>query len=347
MKVLVTGSSGLVGSATVRAWHELGADVVGLDNNTRQDLFGPAGDTRPNLARLQASCPRFTHRELDIRDREGVLDAFRQLTPEVVVHCAAQPSHDLAKDRVFDDFEINAVGTLNLLEATRLHAPQAAFVFASTNKVYGDRPNRLPLVERETRWDYADEADHHGIDESCPLDQCLHSLFGVSKASADLLCQEYARYFGLKVGVFRAGCITGGAHAGVPLHGFLSHLVKVAVRDETYTIIGYDGKQVRDQIHAADLAAAFVAFAEAPRPGEVYNVGGGRSNSASIRECMTLLEERLGRPVQTAYEPTPRVGDHICYLSDTRKLQAHYPGWAIRRPLTEVVDEILAAEQAR
>jgi len=347
MKVLVTGSSGLVGSATVRAWHELGAEVVGLDNNTRQDLFGPAGDTRPNLARLRASCPNFTHLELDVRDREGVLHAFREVAPEVVVHCAAQPSHDLAKDRVFDDFEINAVGTLNLLEATRLHAPEAAFVFASTNKVYGDRPNHLPLVERETRWDFADEADHHGIDESCPLDQCLHSLFGVSKASADLLCQEYARYFGLKVGVFRAGCITGGAHAGVPLHGFLSHLVKVAVRDETYTIIGYDGKQVRDQIHAADLAAAFVAFAEAPRPGEVYNVGGGRGNSASIRECMTLLEERLGRPVRTAYEPPPRVGDHICYLSDTRKLQAHYPGWSIRRPLSEVVDEILAAEQAR
>jgi CDP-paratose 2-epimerase len=347
MQVLVTGSSGLVGSEAVRAYARIGADVVGVDNNGRRDLFGPGGDTSANLAALQRDCPGLRHHDLDVRDREAVLALFAAERPEVVIHCAAQPSHDLARSRPFDDFDINAGGTLNLLEATRQHTPEAVFVFASTNKVYGDAPNELALVETETRFDYADPALHEGIDEACRIDRSLHSLFGASKAAADLYCQEYARTFGLKTGIFRAGCITGSAHAGVPLHGFLSYLVKTAARDETYTVIGHKGKQVRDQIHAADLVQAFMAFAAAPRPGEVYNIGGGRESNASILECLALLEARLGRPVRVEHEPTPRLGDHICYISDTRKLKAHYPGWRLERSLEGIVEELLAAEQAR
>lgn len=344
MKVVVTGSSGLVGSEAAIAFDADGHEVVGVDNNMRADLFGPGGDTTARRRTVEASCQRYRHAGLDIRDRQAVDSLIDAERPDIVIHCAAQPSHDLAKDRPFDDFDINASGTLNLLEACRRHVPDVRFAFASTNKVYGDAPNRMELVEKDTRWDYARPEDHDGVDESMSIDACLHSLFGASKAAADLMCQEYGRYFGMKVGVFRAGCITGSAHAGVPLHGFLSYLVKVGVSGGTYTIIGYQGKQVRDQIHAADLVRAFRAFCEAPRPGEVYNMGGGRDNSASILECMARICERTGREIEHTYEPTPRVGDHICYITNLSKFEEHYPGWSLSRSLDDILDEMVAAE---
>jgi CDP-paratose 2-epimerase len=345
MRVMVTGASGLVGSEAALAFGRDGAHVVGIDNNLRADFFGPGGDTLARRAAVEAACPAYRHVDLDIRDQEGVADLVASTRPDVVIHCAAQPSHDLAKDRPFDDFDVNARGTLNVLEALRRHAPRAVLCFASTNKVYGDAPNRLPLVELDTRWDYAHAEDREGIDEGLSIDGCLHSLFGVSKAAADLLCQEYGRNFGLNVGVFRAGCITGSAHAGVPLHGFLSYLVKVCVRREPYTILGFKGKQVRDQIHAADLVRAFRCFVEAPRPGEVYNIGGGRENSASILECISRIEARLGTRAETRYVEEPRVGDHICYITNLGKLRAHYPTWSLERSLDDILDEMVAAER--
>ena len=347
MKVLVTGSNGLVGSEAVLYYDRQGASVLGIDNNMRRDFFGPAGDTAWMLQTLQRSCKHFTHRDIDIRNRAAIFDLFRKEKPDIIIHCAAQPSHDLAKDRPLDDFEVNALGTLNVLEATRQNVPNSVFVFASTNKVYGDAPNEVTVKELPTRWEYAREEDYPGINETCRIDNCLHSLFGASKASADILCQEYGKYFGMRVGIFRAGCMTGSAHSGVPLHGFLSYLVKVAVRNETYTIIGYKGKQVRDQIHSFDVISAFDAFVQNPRPGEVYNLGGGRENNASVLECIAMIQQRLGREMKTVYVEEPRVGDHICYISDLRKLKAHYPGWKITKSLETIIDEIITAEQEK
>jgi CDP-paratose 2-epimerase len=347
MRVLVTGSSGLIGSEAVEHYDALGCEVHGVDNNMRREFFGPKGDTRWNLARLERVTRNFTHHPVDIRDRESVFELFRRHTWDMVVHCAAQPSHDRARDIPLDDFDVNAVGTLNLLEATRRHSPDAVFIHVSTNKVYGDAPNELPMNELETRWEYARPEDWNGIPETFRIDQCLHSLFGASKVAGDIMAQEYGRYFGLKTGIFRGGCLTGPNHSGVELHGFLSYLVKVAVRDGEYTVFGYKGKQVRDQIHSADVIAAFDAFAAAPRPGEVYNLGGGRDNSASVLECFSMLEERLGRPVRWKYDPTNRIGDHICYISDLSKLRSHFPGWKLTRSLDEIVDEILEAETSQ
>ena len=347
MKVLVTGSNGLVGSEAVLYYDRQGASVLGIDNNMRRDFFGPAGDTTWMLQTLQHSCRHFSHRDIDIRNRAAIFDLFRKEKPDIIIHCAAQPSHDLAKDRPLDDFEVNALGTLHLLEAARTTVPEAVFVFASTNKVYGDAPNEVTVKELPTRWEYAREEDYPGINETCRIDNCLHSLFGASKASADILCQEYGKYFGMKVGIFRAGCMTGSAHSGVPLHGFLSYLVKVAVRNETYTIIGYKGKQVRDQIHSFDVISAFDAFVQNPRPGQVYNLGGGRENNASVLECIAMIQQRLGREMKTVYVEEPRVGDHICYISDLRKLKAHYPGWKITKNLEKIIDEIITAEQEK
>jgi len=346
-RVLVTGSNGLIGSEAVEHYDRLGCEVHGVDNNMRRQFFGPKGDTLWNLARLQRVTGHFTHHDLDIRDREGVFALFQQYSFDVIIHCAAQPSHDRARDIPLIDFDVNAVGTLNLLEATRQHAPKAVFIFMSTNKVYGDAPNELPLAELPTRWDYARPDDLHGIDEHCRIDQCLHSLFGASKVAADIIAQEYGRYYGLKTGIFRGGCLTGPKHSGVKLHGFLSYLVQVAVRDEEYTVFGYKGKQVRDQIHSADVIAAFDAFIADPRAGEVYNLGGGRENSVSILECFALLEDRLGRPVRWHYSDNNRRGDHICYISDLRKLKRHFPGWKITRSLDDILDEILEAELAK
>jgi len=346
-RVLVTGSNGLIGSEAVLYYDGLGADVHGADNNMRRAFFGPNGDTLWNLQRLEAQTRSFTHHTVDIRDRESVFDLFRAHAFDLVVHCAAQPSHDLASQIPLVDFEVNAVGTLNLLEATRLHAPDAVFILMSTNKVYGDVPNEYPLEELSTRWEYARPEDYNGISESCRIDRCLHSLFGASKVAADVLAQEYGRYFGLKTGIFRGGCLTGPSHSGVELHGFLSHLVKTAVRGEEYTIFGYKGKQVRDQIHSIDVLAAIDAFAAAPRPGEVYNLGGGRGNAASIEECLAMIEARLGRTVRRTYLDKPRRGDHICYISDLRKLHADFPAWRITRSLDRILDEIVEAELDR
>lgn len=342
-RVLVTGSSGLIGSEAVTFFDALGLDVVGIDNNMRASFFGPKGDTRWNRDRLLATCRRFRHEELDIRDRQGVDRLFRDNAFDVIIHAAAQPSHDLAASRPFDDFDVNAVGTLNLLEACRRHTPEASFVHVSTNKVYGDGPNHLPLIETETRYDFARIEDRHGITEEFSIDRTLHSLFGASKAAGDLMAQEYGRYFGMNVGVFRGGCLTGPSHSGVELHGFLNYLVRVAMNEGAYTIFGYKGKQVRDQIHAHDVIAAFWAFAQKPRPGEVYNIGGGRENAASLLECVSMIEGATGRRPVLTYSDENRRGDHICYYTDLRKLRSHYPDWSISRPLTTIIDEIVSA----
>jgi CDP-paratose 2-epimerase len=347
MKILVTGSSGLIGSEAVAYFDRRGHQVYGVDNNLRQYFFGPTGDTTWNLQRLLQTTHHFTHVDLDIRDRLGVFALFKAQHFDLVIHCAAQPSHDKAASIPLDDFDVNAVGTLNLLEATRQYCAEAVFIFMSTNKVYGDAPNEMPLQELETRYDYARPEDYHGVAEHCRIDQSLHSLFGASKAAADLVAQEYGRYFGLNVGIFRGGCLTGPAHSGVEMHGFLSYLIKVAVHDEPYTIYGYKGKQVRDQIHSIDVIRAFEAFARNPRPGEPYNLGGGRQNSASVLECIHLVNALTGKKINWSYEAQNRRGDHICYISDPRKFESHYPDWSITRSLQDILKEMVQAEQSR
>jgi CDP-paratose 2-epimerase len=343
MKVIVTGSSGLIGSEAVLWFDGEGHSVLGIDNNMRRDFFGPKGDTTWMLQRLGERTRAFQHVNADIRDRPAIFRICRDFRPDLIIHCAAQPSHDLAATRPLDDFDVNAVGTINLLEAARLHAPEAVFILMSTNKVYGDAPNRLPLVELETRYDYADPADHDGVKETMSIDHCLHSVFGASKVAADVMAQEYGRYFGLRTGIFRGGCLTGPSHSGVELHGFLNYLVKVAQAGETYTIIGYKGKQVRDQIHSHDVIQALWAFAQDPRPGEVYNIGGGRENSASVVECIGKIETILGRRLNTVYREDARKGDHICYISDLSKLRAHYPEWELTYDLDRIIDELVRA----
>lgn len=344
-KAIITGSSGLVGSELVSYLDGRGWQTYGVDNNLRRDFFGEHGDTTWNLERLRAETRRFEHHELDIRDRRGIKELAARVRPELIVHCAAQPSHDLAARRPFDDFEVNAVGTLNMLEAAREFAPESPFVFLSTNKVYGDAPNELPLVELETRWDYADPADRDGIDETMRIDRTMHSLFGASKLAADVLVQEYGRYFGLPTVCFRGGCLTGRNHAGAELHGFLAYLAR-AVREEiTYRIYGYKGKQVRDNIHSYDVCEAVMAFAERPSPGAVYNLGGGRRNSISVLEAIARFEELSGKLLQTEYVAEPRRGDHICYISDLRRFRSDYPDWDITMTLEAVLAE-LAGDRA-
>jgi CDP-paratose 2-epimerase len=340
MRVLVTGSSGLIGSEAVVFFDRLNFHVTGVDNNMRADFFGPKGDTSWNRDRLKSTCRNFVHQALDIRDRGAIDQLFAGSRFELIVHAAAQPSHDLAAKRPFDDFDVNAVGTLNLLEATRQHCPDAVFIHMSTNKVYGDGPNHIPLKELETRWDYADARYEHGIAEEFPVDQCLHSLFGASKLAGDVLAQEYGRYFGMKTGIFRGGCLTGPQHAGVELHGFLNYLVMTALREGPYTIFGYKGKQVRDQIHSHDVISAFWHFAQNPKPGAVYNLGGGKQNAASLLECVDLIHQITGKRPQLTYTDTNRIGDHICYYSDLRKLQRDYPAWKLTRSLPQIIEEI-------
>ncbi len=341
MKVIVTGSSGLIGSEAVLWLDGQGHQVLGVDNNMRRDFFGEKGDTRWMLQRLRERTERFQHSGDDIRDRATMFKLWEDYRPELIVHCAAQPSHDLAAARPLDDFDVNAVGTMNLLEATRRFAPEAVFLLMSTNKVYGDAPNHLPLVELDTRWDYADPADHDGIKETLSIDQNLHSVFGASKVAADVMAQEYGRYYGLRTGIFRGGCLTGPSHSGVELHGFLNYLVKVAKAGEPYTIFGYKGKQVRDQIHSYDVIQALWAFAQNPRPGEVYNLGGGRANSGSLMECVAAVEALVGKKLETTYVETARKGDHICYISDLTKLQRHYPRWRLTRSLPQILEELV------
>jgi len=347
MKLLVTGSSGLIGSAAVRHWDGLGADIVGIDNDMRQEFFGESGSTRWNLERLLSQTRRFVSYPIDIRDREAVFDLFQKHRPDLVIHCAAQPSHDKAREIPLIDFEVNALGTLHILEATRRYAPEAVVCHMSTNKVYGDAPNEIPLEELPTRWEYARPQDHHGVSESCRIDQTMHSVFGASKTAADVMAQEYGRYFGLNVGIFRGGCLTGASHSGVELHGFLSYLVHVAVRRKPYTIYGYGGKQVRDQIESADVIAALEAFASAPRPGEVYNLGGGRQNSASVLECIDWIERLSPYRVEYQLSEQHRTGDHICYISDLRKFQSHFPQWRIQTDLQSMLQRMIDMEVHR
>jgi CDP-paratose 2-epimerase len=339
MKALVTGSGGLIGSACVRVLCEEGWDVVGVDNNVRAWLFGPDASTQPVIEHLVSSFPGYRHRHVDIRDRAVIYDLIREERPRFIVHCAAQPSHDKAREIPFEDFDINAVGTLNLLASAREYVTDAPFCFMSTNKVYGDRPNLIPLVEKDTRWDYVD--DQGGIAEDMSVDQSLHSLFGVSKLAADLLCQEYGRYYGMPVGIFRGGCLTGPLHASVVLHGYLNYIVRCAVNGLPYTVFGYKGKQVRDQIHAYDVAQIFLHYFRAPRPGEVYNVGGGRPNSISILETIEDLAGR-GFALRWSYDDRPRSGDHICYISNIEKLRSHFPSWSMRYDLPNILGEIVS-----
>jgi CDP-paratose 2-epimerase len=336
---LVTGSSGLVGSETSSYLDANGWAVHGVDNNMRADFFGAGGDTRSTLERLRSTTARFTHHELDVRDRSGIAALVQEVRPDLIVHAAAQPSHDLAANRVFDDFEVNALGTLNVLEAAREWCAESPFAFMSTNKVYGDRPNELPLVELDTRWDYASPADQDGIDESMSVDATLHSLFGASKASADLIVQEYGRYFGMPTVCFRGGCLTGAQHAGVPLHGFLAYLAR-AVRDGLpYQVFGHKAKQVRDNLHSVDVCRAIVAFAERPSAGAVYNLGGGRANSVSMLEAIGRFEELFNRKLAWEYVEEPRRGDHICYISNLDRLRADYPSWDVSVSLDAIVDD--------
>ena len=325
----------------VRHFHELGWEIHGVDNNMRASFFGPQGDTRWNQQRLVAAFPRFTHHELDMRHRDAVRAMVAQLNPDAVIHTAAQPSHDLAASRVFDDFDVNANGTLNLLEAMRHVCPEAPLVHLSTNKVYGDAPNRIKLKELPTRWDYDDPKYADGIAEDFTIDQSKHSLFGASKATGDILVQEFGRYFNMPTCCLRGGCLTGPSHSGVELHGFLSYLVKVNVTGGAYRVFGYKGKQVRDNIHSHDVACFAERFIAAPRCAEVYNIGGGRGNSCSILEAFARVEKLSGKPMKWEYVDKAREGDHICYISNLAKMRQHYPGWDITKNLDTIFSEIV------
>jgi CDP-paratose 2-epimerase len=344
-KLLVTGSSGLIGSEVCTFFAENGWMVYGMDNNQRAVFFGPQGDTRWNQKRLSEKLgQKFHHVELDIRNRDGVIEFVRETAPDAIVHTAAQPSHDKASAIPFDDFETNAVGTLNLLEAARRACPGSPFVHMSTNKVYGDKPNSIALVELQTRWDYADPIYTNGIAENFPIDQSKHSLFGASKVAADVMVQEYGRYFGMPTCCLRGGCLTGPNHAGVELHGFLNYLVKCNLEGKEYKVFGYMGKQVRDNIHSYDVARFIHAFINTPRIAEVYNIGGGRNNSCSIWEAFSITEKFSGSAMLYTYVDENRIGDHICYMSDLTKMKAHYPGWDISISLEETIRQIVAAQ---
>lgn len=346
-KILVTGSSGLIGSEVCLYFSQQGFAVHGVDNNQRAVFFGPQGDTRWNQSRLAAVIKDFTHHELDIRDRTGVLALVKTVKPDLIVHTAAQPSHDRAAAIPFDDFDTNAVGTLNFLEAARHACKDSPFIHMSTNKVYGDAPNKIPLVEKETRWDYADPAFAHGIPETFTIDQSTHSLFGASKVASDILAQEYGRYFNMPTCALRGGCLTGPNHTGVELHGFLSYLVKCNLEGREYKLFGYKGKQVRDNIHSLDVAKFMFEFYSAPRCGEVYNLGGGKNNSCSVLEAFKIAEKFSGQPMKYTYLDQNRVGDHICYYSDLRKMRAQFPRWDITKTLEQTIQEIVEAWQQR
>jgi len=341
MKILVTGSSGLIGSEVVSFFAKQGHTIIGIDNNMRADFFGEGGDTRWNQLRLTTSFSNFTHTELDIRDRKAILAIIAKQKPNAIIHAAAQPSHDLAAQRPFDDFDVNALGTFNLLEACRQFCKDAPFVHMSTNKVYGDAPNNILMTELDTRWDYSDSNYAKGIAESFTIDQSKHSIFGASKVAADVMVQEYGRYFGMYTACLRGGCLTGPNHSGVQLHGFLSYLIKTNLEEKPYTIFGYKGKQVRDNIHAYDVATFIDCFIRNPRKGEVYNMGGGKDNSISILEAFTVIESLSGKKMNYTYSDENRAGDHICYYSDLSKMYAHYPEWKLTKTIQMVFEEIV------
>jgi len=345
--IVVTGSGGLVGSETAAYYLAQGRTVVGIDNDMRARFFGAEASTQWQVKSLQSRFPRYVHHEADIRNADAIRGVFRSCGAkiELVAHTAAQPSHDWAASDPRTDFEVNATGTLVMLEATRELAPDATFIFTSTNKVYGDTPNRLPLVEQETRWeiDRAHPYAAEGIDESMSIDQTKHSVFGASKVAADVMVQEYGRYFGLRTGVFRGGCLTGPGHSGTRLHGFLSYLMKCAVSGREYMIYGYKGKQVRDNIHSHDLVRAFDAFHARPRPGEVYNMGGSRFSNCSMQEAIALCESISGRRMNVRYVEENRIGDHIWWVSSVAKFKAHYPAWSLTYDVRHILEEIYQA----
>jgi CDP-paratose 2-epimerase len=348
--VVITGAAGLVGSEAVTFYANLGYDVVGVDNDMRAYFFGTEASTRWRSEQLQRQFPSYEHHDLDIRDEQAMEALFARYGRDIaaVIHTASQPSHDWAAREPLTDFTVNANGTLVLLECTRRHSPDAVFIFTSTNKVYGDTPNRLPLVELDTRWEI--DPDHRyrlGIDESMSIDASVHSLFGASKVSADVLVQEYGRNFDMPTACFRAGCITGPAHSGATLHGFLAYLVKCITTGEAYTVLGYKGKQVRDNIHGYDLVRAFHHFQQAPRSGEVYNIGGGRFSNCSMLEAIALGEEVIGRELDWSYEETARVGDHIWWISDLSRFQSHYPEWSMRYGLRDIIGQLHEANAER
>ncbi|WP_234736949.1 NAD-dependent epimerase/dehydratase family protein [Tellurirhabdus bombi] len=346
--ILVTGSSGLIGSEVCMYFSkEAGYTVHGIDNNQRAVFFGPQGDTRWNQLRLQDEIKNFAHHEIDIRDRKGILELLKEIKPSVIVHTAAQPSHDRAAAIPFDDFDTNAVGTLNLLEAARQVCPESPFIHMSTNKVYGDAPNNIALKELDTRWDYDDEYYTNGISENFTIDQSKHSIFGASKVAADVMVQEYGRYFGIPTCCLRGGCLTGPNHSGVELHGFLSYLVKCNLEGKEYKIYGYKGKQVRDNIHSLDVAMFMHAFVQNPRCGEVYNLGGGKENSTSIIEAFKITEQFTGKEQIYSYIDQNRAGDHICYYSDLSKMRNHYPTWNITQTLSSTISQIVDAWKIR
>jgi CDP-paratose 2-epimerase len=347
MKILVTGSSGLIGSEVCTHFSNLGHKIFGVDNNQRAVFFGPQGDTSWRLRELQKNLTCFEHHELDIRNRTKVIDLVKQIKPDAIVHTAAQPSHDKAASIPFDDFDVNAVGTLNLLEAARQFCLESPFVHMSTNKVYGDAPNDIRLKELDTRWDYDESKYSNGIPESFSIDQCKHSLFGASKVAADVMVQEYGRYFGMATCCLRGGCLTGPSHSGVELHGFLSYLVKCNIEGRTYKVFGYKGKQVRDNIHSEDVAQFINLFIQTPRHGEVYNLGGGKENSCSILEAFEICERFSGKKQIFEYLEGNRIGDHICYYSNLNKIMNHYPKFEIKFPLDQTIQQIVEAQHRR
>jgi len=339
--IIVTGSCGLIGSEVAVYFSRLGFRVTGIDNNFRAIFFGPEGDTRWSLDRLHTLCSGYRHADLDIRDRAGISSLIEEVRPALIVHTAAQPSHDRAAAIPFLDFEVNATGTLNLLEAARQYCPEAPFIHMSTNKVYGDRPNSISLQEHETRWEFADPNYREGVPESFSIDQSMHSLFGASKVASDIMVQEYGRYFNMPTCCLRAGCLTGPNHSGVELHGFLSYLIRCNLMDREYRVYGYKGKQVRDNIHSEDVARFMYEFFQRPRCAEVYNLGGGKTNSCSILEAFRAVQNLTGKAQRWRYVDENRAGDHICYYSDLTKMRTHYPGWTISKPLERIFVEIV------
>ena len=350
MRVAVTGSGGLIGSEACRFFLDLGAEVLGVDNNLRSYFFGPAGDTTGNISAIQKDYTNFKNYPIDLRDRDKVMNFFKENSPfNAIIHTAAQPSHDWAAKEPFTDFDVNAGATLNLLEAFRLNSPKGTFIYTSTNKVYGDNPNKVNLIETPTRYEYVESqtmpgVSLEGISEEMSIDQCKHSLFGASKAAADLLTQEYGKYFGLNTGVFRGGCLTGPQHSAVELHGFLAYIVDCAVNKKPYTIFGYKAKQVRDQIHSFDVVNAISQFIESPKQGEVYNIGGCKQNAASVTEVIKTLDQDFGLKLDSSYVDKNRIGDHICYYSDMSKFRKDFPHWTITRSLKDIIAEIVRSK---
>ena len=347
---LITGSAGLIGGEAAEFFSKKGFRVVGIDNDMRKYFFGPGASTEWNRKRLEGSLKNYTHKNIDIRNLIALENVFKEFNRDIklVIHTAAQPSHDWAAQEPFTDFSVNANGTLNLLEMTRQHCPKAVFIFASTNKVYGDLPNALPLKELKTRWEIdRNHPFYNGIDETMSIDASKHSLFGASKAAADILVQEYGRYFDMHTAAFRGGCLTGPHHSGAMLHGFLAYLAKCCLKNEKYTIFGYKGKQVRDNIHSYDLVNAFYYFYKKPRKGEVYNIGGGRFSNCSVLEAIALCEKISGKKLKYAYQTQNRSGDHIWYISSLKKFQSHYPPWALTYNLQQMVTEIFEHQSTR